>query len=85
MQQRTFLAYVAKTDCELTVVLGDKMRSLLATEPEIGDVVVAALAGRRRLLLEWGEGGMTIVGDHDDPAAKQLLAFARRHPRPSLS
>ena len=78
MGQRTFFAGVACEPGRIIVVPQAKLRELVATVPEIGDAVVSAYAARRRLLMEWGEGGLVIVGSDDDKVALHLLEFARR-------
>lgn len=79
MGQGTFLAGVARGQTEVIVVAQDRLRELVATVPEIADVVVTAFAARRRLLMEWAEGGLTIVGRESDRATIQLLTFASRN------
>lgn len=79
MGQGTFLAATAAEPSRVLSVPQERMRELIATVPEIGDVVVAAYAARRRLLIEWGEGGLTVVGDEGEPATMQLLEFVGRN------
>ena len=78
MKQRTFLAGVAAEATRLVVVPQERLQDLVATVPEVGDVVVPAFAARRRLLMEWGEGGLVLVGDDGDRRALRLLEFANR-------
>ncbi len=79
MGQGTFLAGVARGETEVVVVAQDRLRELVATVPEIADIVVTAFAARRRLLMEWAEGGMTIVGRESDRDTIRLLTFASRN------
>ncbi len=79
MGQGTFLAGVARGETEVAVVAQDQLRELVATVPEIADVVVTAFAARRRLLMEWAEGGLTIVGRESDRDTVALLTFASRN------
>ncbi|WP_430448849.1 FAD-dependent oxidoreductase [Rhodophyticola sp.] len=79
MGQGTFLAGVARGQTEVIVIAQDRLRELVATVPEIADVVVTAFAARRRLLMEWAEGGLTIVGCDSDRDTIQLLTFASRN------
>lgn len=76
--QGTFLAGVACDDVRATIVPPAAFRRLIATVPELSDLIVTAFAARRRLLIEWGDGGLTIVGQDNDPATTQLLAFVSR-------
>ena len=78
MGQKTFLAAVACEDGSAIVVPQARLRELVATIPEIGDAVVTAFGARRRLLMEWGEGGLVIAGDENDPCALRLREFASR-------
>jgi thioredoxin reductase (NADPH) len=79
MGQGTFLAGVARGETRVIVVAQDRLRDLVATVPEIADVVVTAFAARRRLLMEWAEGGLTIVGREGDRETVRLLTFAARN------
>lgn len=76
--QRTFLAGIAGVASEVIVVPQLRLRELIATVPEIGDTVVSAFAARRRLLMEWNEGGLVLVGAENDRTALRLLEFVRR-------
>ena len=78
MGQKTFLAGVACQESQIILVPQQTLRELVATVPEVADVVVTAFAARRRLLTEWGEGGLIILGDEDDRAALRLREFASR-------
>ncbi|NJL98162.1 MAG: FAD-dependent oxidoreductase [Synechococcaceae cyanobacterium SM2_3_2] len=76
--QSTFLACVAAEPSRVLIVPQAAVIRFVATIPEISDILVTALAARRRLLIEWGQGGLTIIGREDDPKALQLLEFASR-------
>ena len=78
MGQKTFFAGMAHTDSSVIIVPQDTLRTLIATVPEASDVIIPAFAARRRLLIEWGEGGLVIVGEEGDKTAMRLLAFASR-------
>ena len=77
--QGTFLAGVASQAVEAVVVPQGRLRELVAAVPEIGDAIVTAFAARRRLLIEWGSGGLRIVGRDGDAAAVRLREFASRN------
>lgn len=79
MGQGTFLAGVARERSQVIVVPQVTVRHLVATVPEISDAIVTAFAARRRLLIEWNEGGLRIVGRDDDPRTVRLLEFASRN------
>ena len=79
MGQKNFLAGVASEDSSVIVISQKKISEMVAMVPEIGDLVVTAFAARRRLLMEWGEGGLVIVGEDTDPRTQRLLEFAGRN------
>ncbi|MEM1286023.1 MAG: FAD-dependent oxidoreductase [Pseudomonadota bacterium] len=78
MGQRTFFAGVAAEESELIVVPSSALQELISTQPELGDLIVSAFAARRRLIMEWGEGRLTIIGDPTNRKTLQLLEFATR-------
>ncbi len=78
MGQKTFLAGEVCEGGRVIVVPQATLRELVATVPEVGDVIVTSFAARRRLLMEWGEGGLIILGDEDDRSALRLREFASR-------
>jgi len=79
MGQGTFLAGVAAEPTQILVVPQPTLLDLVATVPEVSDVIVTALAARRRLLVEWREGGLIIVGDDNNQACLRLREFASRN------
>lgn len=78
MGQRTFLAGVVAEAGSVIRVCQADLQQLIHTVPELADVVVTAFAARRRLLMDWGEGGLIIVGREGDGAALRLREFASR-------
>ncbi len=78
MGQKTFFAAVAKTDSTLLIMSLEKVRMLMASDPNFGDLLVSAFAARRKLLMDWGEGGLVIVGNENGKNTKRLLEFATR-------
>ena len=82
MGQKTFFAGIAGSASRVIVVPLRTLRDLIATVPEIADVIVTAFAARRRLLMEWGEGGLVILGTDGDAAALRLREFAGRSKTP---
>lgn len=79
MGQGTFLAAVASAPSTVIVVAQDDVRRLVATNPEVADVIVAAFAARRRLLIEWREGGVVVVGTEGTARTTRLLEFFSRN------
>ena len=82
MGQKTFLAAVACEAGNAIIVPQQRLRELVATVPEVGDAVVTAFGARRRLLMEWNEGGLVIAGEEGEPCALRLLEFATRSQMP---
>ncbi|MEM9293575.1 MAG: FAD-dependent oxidoreductase [Acidobacteriota bacterium] len=82
MGQRTFFAGVVSKAGQIIEVPADRLRDLVATVPEVGDAIVGAFAARRQLLIQWGEGGLIIVGHEDDTDARRLREFVGRNQIP---
>jgi thioredoxin reductase (NADPH) len=78
MGQRAFLAGVAAEASQVIRVPQAHLRRLIATVPDLADAVVGAFAARRRLLLEWNEGGLILISDEGDKSALRLREFASR-------
>ncbi|MEM8852620.1 MAG: FAD-dependent oxidoreductase [Pseudomonadota bacterium] len=78
MGQGTFLAGIAAEPSDVIVVPSKTLQRLVATVPEVSDLIVSAFAARRRLLMEWNEGGFVVVGEIGDPTALALLTYAER-------
>lgn len=78
MGQKTFLASIAESDTQLIRVPHKKIIELISTVPELGDVLVSAFIARRHLLIEWGEGGVVLVGKATDPSLNRILEFLNR-------
>jgi len=78
MGQKPFLAAVGKDPGRAIVIPQQRLREAISTVPEVADVIVQAFAARRRLLMQWGEGGLTIIGSEEDPKTLRLLEFAAR-------
>ncbi len=82
MEQETFFAGVVRDPGSIILVEQDRLRSLVATVPEVSDVIVTAFAARRRLLLDWEEGGLVLIGDPSDASTLRLREFATRNSLP---
>ena len=78
MGQKTFLAGIADCDSILIRIPQKRISELVATVPEIGDIVVNAFAARRHLLMEWGEGGVVVIGSDSIKSTVRLLPFLGR-------
>ncbi|MXP13454.1 thioredoxin-disulfide reductase [Altererythrobacter confluentis] len=82
MNQGTFLACEAAEPSTVIIVKQARLAELVATVPEVADVVVPAFAARRRILIEDGRGGLTLVGHEKDPSTNALRAFLSRNKIP---
>lgn len=78
MGQKAFLAGIAGEDSELYTIPQKQFMELVTTIPELGEIVVSAYAARRKLLMEWGEGGIILIGDDSTKKIKVLLEFLER-------
>lgn len=78
MGQGAFLAGVAGESTTLLSIPRSRLLELTSTVPEFGELVVGAYAARRRLLMEWGEGGIILVGNETSKKVKGLLEFLER-------
>ncbi len=79
MGQKTFLAAEAHTAGTAVIVPREELLELVQNVPEVADCVVGAFAARRKMLIDKGEGGLTIVGSDSDPTTVRLLEFAGRN------
>jgi thioredoxin reductase (NADPH) len=78
MGQPAFLAGVAMPGSTLLRLPVENLRRIIATEVELGDLLVSAFDARRRMLARWGEGGLVLAGD-DDRDLHRLQEFAERN------
>lgn len=78
MGQRTFFAAEIGEKADVISIKNPVIRDLIATLPEFSDIIVTAFAARRRLIMEWGEGRLSIVGDPSNRTTLRLLEFATR-------
>jgi thioredoxin reductase (NADPH) len=82
MGQRAFLPGIAAEGTTLLRVTVEELRGLVEISGDLGDVLLAALDARRRLLKRMGEGGLVLAGDEDDPDLHRLRDFAERNQIP---
>ena len=79
MCQSAFMDGIMATDGRVLWVDRQVFRDLIRTDPEVSSLVIDAFAARRRLLVEWGEGGLILVGEESDPCCVGLLSFVSRN------
>lgn len=77
--QHAILTAKVETPGAILKVPIEKFCWLMQTDPEASDAVVTAFAARRQRMLERGLGGLTFVGDDQDPAILPVLQFATRN------
>jgi thioredoxin reductase (NADPH) len=75
----TMLGVRAITDMHTVMVSRAVLLDLMAAVPEMGDIIVTVLAGRRRRLLEANKAGLTLIGVDDNREVRAIAAFAGRN------
>jgi thioredoxin reductase (NADPH) len=75
----TLLPARAVTDSRLLAVPREPMLELMRAIPEMSDIVVTVLAGRRRRLLESNESSLTVIGAEESRELRRIVAFAGRN------
>jgi thioredoxin reductase (NADPH) len=69
----------AVTDLVAVRVAREAILSLMAAIPEMSDIIVTTLAGRRRRLLETNKAGLTLIGVDQSREVRAIAAFAGRN------
>lgn len=77
--QRACVACVAGEPGTLLFVPSAKVREIIANIPELSDILVAAFAARRQLLMHAVVASLTIIGPEDDSEVLHLLEFSDRN------
>ncbi|MGH7024942.1 MAG: FAD-dependent oxidoreductase [Caulobacteraceae bacterium] len=79
------LGQTSFSDCVITepgeaiVVPQPRIIELVQLDPEIGDVLIEAFAARRLLLIQRGQGTLTLVGPESAPALQRAVLYAERN------
>jgi thioredoxin reductase (NADPH) len=73
--QAVFVTGVVRADGEVLVVPVERLRQLVAQDPDLGDVILRAYLTRRSILIDVG-AGFRIVGSRYSPDTKRLREFA---------
>lgn len=77
--QRVMLRALMRTEGRILRIEADEFRRLLASDPEIGDIIFAAFMERRELLRQGdAAASLRIVGSDGSPRALELIAYVRR-------
>ena len=66
-------------DSRILCVARDDMLDLMRRMPEMSDIIVTVLAGRRRRLLESNQSALTILGAERSRDLRRIAAFASRN------
>ncbi len=69
----------AVQDTKLLCVGREAMLDLMARTPEMSDIIITVLAGRRRRLLEGDQAGLTLIGAEVDRNIRAIASFAGRN------
>lgn len=56
-----------------------KMLALMSEIPEMSDIIITVYAARRRAMLEFNAGGLTLIGVPHSLALREVAAFASRN------
>lgn len=73
---------IATDDVEAILIPTDRLRTLMITEPELGERLMRALILRRALLIETGAGGPLLIGRAGSAAIVRLQNFLLRNAFP---
>jgi thioredoxin reductase (NADPH) len=77
--QRVFVSGVVREPGEVLVIPPAAVREIVATIPELSDLLVAAFAARRQILMRSAAATLTIIGPEESPAVLNLQEFAERN------
>src|SRR5580692_4758369 len=77
--QRAFVACIVNEPTTLLFIQSSSVHEIIATIPTLSDILVAAFAARRQLLMRDVVDSLTIIGGENDSNVLQLLEFADRN------
>jgi thioredoxin reductase (NADPH) len=75
---RVFVSARVVTPGEVIVVPRDRLRHLMATNPRLGDTILAAFVARRSLLLEEAAPAIRVIGSQFSPEFHRVREFLVR-------
>lgn len=75
---RAFVSAKVVTPGEVIVVARDRLRHLMATNPRLGDTILAAFVARRSLLLEKAAPAIRVIGSQFSPEFHRVREFLTR-------
>jgi thioredoxin reductase (NADPH) len=77
--QRAFVACIVDEPTTLLFIQSSSVHEIIATIPTLSDILVAAFAARRQLLMRDVADSLTIIGSEKDSNVLHLLEFADRN------
>jgi thioredoxin reductase (NADPH) len=80
--QSSFADCLTREGGEVLVVPRSSVQEIIATIPQLGDVLVSAFAARRQLLLRASSASLTLIGPVTSPRLEQLQEFVGRNQIP---
>jgi thioredoxin reductase (NADPH) len=75
---RVFVSARAVTGGEVIAVPRDRLRQLMATNPRLGDTILAAFIARRSVLLEGAATAIRVIGSRFSPDSLRVREFLSR-------
>jgi thioredoxin reductase (NADPH) len=75
---RVFVSARVTRSGEVIAVARDRLRHLMATNPRIGDTILAAFIARRSLLLEGAAPAIRVIGSRFSPESLRVREFLAR-------
>lgn len=72
----------AKQDSRCIVAPREKMLALMASVPEISDIIVTVYAARRRRVIDEGKGSLVLIGAEKHAGMRSIASFAARNKIP---
>jgi thioredoxin reductase (NADPH) len=75
---RVFVSARVVTAGEVVVVSRDRLRQLMATNPRLGDTILAAFVARRGLLMTGAAPAIRVIGSQFSPESLHIREFLTR-------
>ncbi len=75
---RVFVSARVATAGDVVVISRDRLRELMATNPRIGDTILAAFMARRGLLMTGAAPSVRVIGSQFSPESRHIREFLTR-------
>src|SRR5580698_9703307 len=75
---RVFVSARVVAPGEVVVVRRDQLRQLMATNPRLGDTILAAFVARRVLLMTGAAAAVRVIGSRFSPESLHIMEFLTR-------